>query len=72
MHDLSTARWRKSRFSTSGGNCVEVAPLPDGHVAVRNSNDPQAGVVFFTRPEMAAWINGTKAGEFDDLGDNLG
>jgi hypothetical protein len=46
---------------------VEVAGLPDGHIAVRNSNHPEDGVVLFTRAEMRAWISGVKAGEFDDL-----
>ncbi|RCW39807.1 uncharacterized protein DUF397 [Halopolyspora algeriensis] len=67
MFDLSKAAWRKSSFSTSGGNCVEVAPLADGRIAVRNSNAPEAGTVLFTRAEMDAWIRGVKAGEFDDL-----
>jgi hypothetical protein len=67
MIDLSTAVWRKSSFSTGGGDCVEVALLDDGRTAVRNSNDPDAGVVLFTRAEMDAWIKGVKAGEFDDL-----
>jgi hypothetical protein len=26
--DLSTARWRKSTRSTTGGNCVEIAAAP--------------------------------------------
>lgn len=63
--------WRKSSFSggggTGGGNCVEVASLPDGAIAVRNSNRPDAGAITFTAAEMAAWIKGCKAGEFDDL-----
>jgi len=67
MQDLSTAVWRKSSFSNAGGNCVETAALDDGHIAVRNSNHPDAGTVLFTHAEMAAWINGCKAGEFDDL-----
>ncbi|MDQ3151063.1 MAG: DUF397 domain-containing protein [Actinomycetota bacterium] len=67
MPELSTAVWRSSSFSNGGGNCVEVAPLADGRSAVRNSNHPDAGVVFFTRAEMDAWIKGVKAGEFDDL-----
>jgi hypothetical protein len=46
---------------------VELAPLPDGRVAVRNSNARAAGTVFFTRREMDAWLKGAKAGEFDDL-----
>ncbi|WP_248783979.1 DUF397 domain-containing protein [Actinoalloteichus caeruleus] len=68
---LAHAAWRKSSFSGSGGpgagNCVEVAPLANGTIAMRNSKHPDAGVVFFTRAEMAAWIKGCKAGEFDDL-----
>jgi hypothetical protein len=65
------AAWRKSSFSgsggTGGGNCVEVAALPDGGIAVRNSNRPQAGTLVFTPAELDAWIKGCKAGEFDDL-----
>ena len=58
-------RWRKSTF-TDNGNCVEVAE--DGaEIALRNSNRPAAGVIHFTRAEMAAWVAGCKAGEFDDL-----
>lgn len=67
MLDLSTAAWRKSSFSDAGSNCVEVAPLHDGRIAVRNSKHPESGVVFFTPAEMDAWIKGCKAGEFDDL-----
>jgi hypothetical protein len=66
------ATWRKSSFSggggTGGGDCVEMALLPDGVVALRNSKHPDAGVVLFTRSEITAWVNGCKAGEFDDLG----
>jgi hypothetical protein len=67
MRDLSAAPWRKSSYSTAHGNCVEVAPLGDGRIAVRNSKSPDEKVVFFTRAEMDAWIKGVKAGEFDDL-----
>lgn len=69
--DLSRAVWRKSSRS-GGGNgggeeCVEVAALEDGRIAVRNSKRPDDAVVFFTRSEMAAWISGVKNNEFDDL-----
>lgn len=71
-HDLPEGlNWRKSSFSGGGGeggaDCVESAELPDGTIAVRNSNNPGAGAVLFTRAEMDAWIKGCKAGEFDDL-----
>ena len=68
---LAQIQWRTSSFTDTGtgngGTCVEVAALPDGRVAVRNSNHPDAGAVFFTRAEMHAWIKGVKTGEFDDL-----
>jgi len=65
--DLSVTLWRTSSFSGNNGTCVAVATLPDGHIAVRNSNHPDEGIVLFTRAEMSAWISGVKAGEFDDL-----
>jgi hypothetical protein len=65
--DAEGARWRKSSFTGGNGECVEVAGLQDGEIAVRNSNRREAGMVLFTKGEMAAWIKGCKAGEFDDL-----
>jgi hypothetical protein len=65
--ELAIARWRVSSYSGAAGNCVAVAPLSDGRVAVRNSNSPDGGVVVFTRAELAAYNAGVKAGEFDDL-----
>ncbi|WP_167474817.1 MULTISPECIES: DUF397 domain-containing protein [Nocardia] len=59
--------WRKSTFSNPSGNCVEVAEATNGLVAVRNSREPEAGVLFYTRPEIDAFVRGAKAGEFDDL-----
>ncbi len=38
--DLGAVEWRKSRASNPSGNCVEVAALADGAVAVRNSRAP--------------------------------
>jgi hypothetical protein len=67
MNDFSQAQWRTSSFTTASGTCVEVAHVGDDAIAVRNSNSPELGAVVFTRAEMNAWINGVKAGEFDDL-----
>ena len=59
--------WRKSRYSNPSGNCLEVAELPDGGIAVRNSRHPSGPVVVYTRTEIAAFVHGVKDGEFDDL-----
>ncbi|MFE7786600.1 DUF397 domain-containing protein [Streptomyces nigrescens] len=32
--------WRKSSYSSGGGNCVEVMAFDAGTVAVRDSKDP--------------------------------
>ncbi|HLX47484.1 MAG TPA: DUF397 domain-containing protein [Streptosporangiaceae bacterium] len=65
--DLAGVRWIKSSFSGHNGECVELAGLDDGHIALRNSNRPQDGVILFTRAEIAAWLQGAKHGEFDHL-----
>jgi hypothetical protein len=69
---FSGAVWRKASFSTGGGECVEVARLDDETMAVRHSKRPEDGTLVFTREEFAAWLNGCKAGEFDDLVAALG
>jgi hypothetical protein len=65
--DPSMIHWRISSFSGNNGTCVEVAALPDGNIAVRNSTRPDGAAILFTRAEMNHWINGIKAGAFDDL-----
>lgn len=64
---IEGVRWQKSRRSNSQGNCVEIAALPDGGAAVRNSRDPQGPALVYTRAEMEALILGVKDGEFDHL-----
>jgi hypothetical protein len=59
--------WRKSRWSNPSGNCVEVAALPDGEIALRNSRHPSGPALIYTRAELAAFLAGVKTGEFDDL-----
>lgn len=64
---ISSAVWRKSSASNPSGNCVEVAGLPGGAVAVRNSRYPSGPALVYTRAEIAAFLAGAKNGEFDDL-----
>ena len=61
------ARWIKSRHSNAEGNCVEVATLLDGDVAMRNSRDPDGPALVYTPAEVAAFVAGAKEGEFDHL-----
>jgi hypothetical protein len=65
--DTADLAWRKSRRNNPQGNYVEVAPLPDGGVAVRNSRHRDGPVLLYTRAEMTAFVLGAKDGEFDDL-----
>lgn len=62
---LAALDYRKSRFSGPNDNCVEVAELPGGGRAVRNSKRPDEAVVTFTTGEWDAFIKGAKSGEFD-------
>lgn len=65
--NLEDVSWQKSSFSAVT-ECVELAALPSGGIAVRNSNAPEAGVITFTRREIDAFLLGAKAGEFDGFG----
>ena len=64
---LPMARWRKSQASNPSGCCVEVAALPDGAIAVRNSRDPAGPALVYTRAEVAAFLTGVTDGDCDDL-----
>jgi Domain of unknown function (DUF397) len=65
--DVVGSPWRKSSYSNSQGNCVEVSAQADGGVAMRNSRDPKGPALLYTQAEITALIQGVKDGEFDDL-----
>jgi len=59
--------WRKATASNPSGSCVQVAKAGTDWVALRNSRDPNGPVLLFTRNEVAAFLDGAKKREFDDL-----
>jgi hypothetical protein len=63
---MTNHRWRKSTYSTDQGNCIELAPTASG-IDLRDSKEPDGPVLHFTRAELAAFLAGCRAGEFDDL-----
>ncbi|AKA01186.1 regulator [Streptomyces noursei ZPM] len=66
-NSISDAQWLKSSISSAVGNCVEVAALPQGDVAVRNSRYPDGPALIYTRDELKAFVAGAKSGEFDHV-----
>lgn len=60
--DHEAAVWQRSE-SPEGGY-VEVASLPDGGAAIRNSEHPET-ILFFTKAEWEAFKGGAKDGEFN-------
>lgn len=67
--DLAGARWRKSSFSNAEDDdqCVEVALLPDGRVAVRDTKDRARPPHVHAATAWAAFVAGVRAGEFAQL-----
>jgi Domain of unknown function (DUF397) len=64
--DLAAAHlpWQRSTFC-SANSCVEVASLPDGGTAVRDSKARGfSPVLVFTAQEWTSFVSGVKAGEF--------
>jgi uncharacterized protein DUF397 len=64
MADLSGLHWFKSSYS-GGGGCVEVAHLPEGGVALRDTKDRTKAAHVYTRDEWQSFLLGAKNGEFD-------
>jgi Domain of unknown function (DUF397) len=56
--------YRRSSYCGSG-SCVEVSPLDNGAVAVRDSKDLTLRPHMFTGDEWTAFVLGVKSGEFD-------
>jgi hypothetical protein len=56
--------FRKSSYSSQAGNCVEVGALPDGGLAVRDSKDPEGGILTFSAAAFTSFVRSLSRGEF--------
>jgi len=54
--DDVTTPWRKSSYSNTGANCVEVARTRSAKVAVRDSKDPDGETLSFSLDEWKAFV----------------
>jgi hypothetical protein len=65
--DLGPEGWRKPWSGSNGGACLEAKKLPGGRIALRQSTDPDSPALILEPKEIAAFVNGAKAGLADDL-----
>ena len=64
--ELATADWRKATKSgPDGGECLEVAPLSQGRVGLRDTEAPHQPPYILRAEVWSAFIDGAKKGEFD-------
>ncbi|MGX1560562.1 DUF397 domain-containing protein [Streptomyces sp. NPDC055506] len=58
---LTSATWRKSSYSGStGGDCVEVADLGLHGVGVRDSKNPEVGVLTVSPEAYSVFVAASK------------
>ncbi|WP_405734170.1 DUF397 domain-containing protein [Streptomyces sp. NBC_00028] len=56
--DLTGAPWRKSSYSGTSGDCLEIAaPTPTTHIAIRDSKDPARGHLRVAPATFTAFVN---------------
>lgn len=61
---LKGAVWRKSSYSGTTGNCVEVATNLPGLVAIRDSKNPAGPKLVVGVSEWQAFVAGVRAAGF--------
>lgn len=65
--DLGTEGWHKPWSGSNNGNCVEVKKLDGGHVALRQSTDPEGPALICTSSMIAEFVGAAKVGVTDFL-----
>ncbi|MGC0316244.1 DUF397 domain-containing protein [Kitasatospora acidiphila] len=63
IHSAGTT-WRKSTYSQTGGQCIEVADGFPGVMPVRDSKDPEGGALVVPAAAWRAFVGAVKAGAF--------
>ncbi|WP_079063910.1 DUF397 domain-containing protein [Streptomyces sp. NRRL F-4489] len=58
--NLDTAAWRKSSYSDTGGDCVELTQLAPGATAIRDSKNVTGPQVIVTARAWASFIAALK------------
>jgi hypothetical protein len=58
--------WIKAQASGGGNQCVEMRRTEES-VEVRDSKHPEGPTLRFAPDDFAAWLDGAKKGEFDQL-----
>ncbi|MFC7330109.1 DUF397 domain-containing protein [Marinactinospora rubrisoli] len=58
---MERSSWRKSSYSGKQSHCVEVAATSTIH-ALRDSKDPNGGMLTFRHAEWHSFITGVKHG----------
>jgi hypothetical protein len=53
--------WKKSSYSAANGNCVEVARLGAGYIAVRDSKNATQPALGFTAASWRTFISAVKS-----------
>jgi Domain of unknown function (DUF397) len=56
--ELGAVGWHKPWSGHNGGNCVEIKPLSDGRLALRQSTDPNGPALLFTEAELDVFAAG--------------
>lgn len=61
---MKEGEWVKSTRSAGNGQCVEVTLIGE-RVGVRHSKRPEGAVVYFSKEEWRAFLQGAQDGEFN-------
>ncbi|MFJ9379320.1 DUF397 domain-containing protein [Streptomyces sp. NPDC101455] len=65
--ELGPRRWQRPWSGTNGGNCLEVALLGDGLIALRQSTDPDGPAQIYPAGVFSAFVSAAKDGKADFL-----